>query len=181
MSLIKRFLPLLILSLLAAAVLAGCGSKDPSAGGTSTAQANSKQAPDFYVETLDGTMTSLSDMKGKPLVINFGASWCGPCQLEAPVIASMYNKYKDRVNFFGMAVQDRKEDALAFAHKSGFTYRIGLDPNGDVAYDYQKAAKVPYGGIPMTIFINRNGDIVDYYLGPLNEQQFEQRVSKILN
>jgi thiol-disulfide isomerase/thioredoxin len=99
----KRSISLIIsLLLLLAAILtsvAGCG--DGSSTGTSAGNSAPKMAPDFTVKTLTGETVSYSSLKGKPLVLNFAASWCGPCELEAPVLAKMYEKYKDKANFFG--------------------------------------------------------------------------------
>ena len=166
--------------LLALPLFSGCGST--SAGSpTSTAGADSRKAPDFSVQTIMGSRLTLDDVKGKPVVLNFGASWCPPCNEEAPLLASLYNRYKDRVTFVGMAVQDKADDQRAFAQKYNLTYTIGLDPNMDNLYAYQQVAKVPYSGIPTTFFIDRNGDIVSFFVGPITENDFEQRLSGILN
>jgi peroxiredoxin len=159
-------------------LLAGCGNGSTSGNGKADAPA--KVAPDFNVDTLDGKMVSLSDLKGKPLVINFAASWCGPCEVEAPVLAKVHEKYKDRVTFFGIAVNDKPDSQRAFAQRHGLTFPIGLDPNESVVNSYQKRARVPYYGIPTTFFIDADGNIVSFYVGPVTENIFDQKVSAIL-
>jgi len=176
---LRLFLPLLLplLALLFIAPLfAGCGG-----AGAGTSSTGARKAPDFSVQTILGSHLTSGDVKGKPIVLNFGASWCGPCNEEAPMLAAMYNRYKDRVTFVGMAVKDKPDDQRAFAQKYGLAYTIGLDPKGDNLYNYQQAAIVPYSGIPTTFFIDAKGDIVSFYIGPMSQSEFEQKLSGILN
>ena len=182
-SLMVRFsrLILLPLFLLTIALAAGCAGQDTSTGSTgSNSASNAKVAPDFTVNTLGGEMVSLTSLVGGPLVINFAASWCGPCELEAPVLAQEYEIYKDRVKFFSIAVRDDPEAQRAFAQRHGLKFPIGLDPNGKILYDYQKASKVPVSGLPTTFFIDKDGVIKDFYLGPVSQQTFEQKIGTIL-
>ncbi len=167
--------------LFAALIAAGCGSTTSTTSTAATADVNA--APDFNVQTIMGPMISLDDVKseGKPIMINFGASWCGPCKQEAPMLAQMYAKYKDRVSFLGMAVQDQPDNQRAFAKKYGLTYPVGLDGDSRVLNDYQQAGKVPYNGIPTTFFINKKGDIVTFYVGPMTPSLFDQLIGKILS
>ncbi|MDO8736940.1 MAG: TlpA disulfide reductase family protein [Thermoleophilia bacterium] len=160
--------------------LAGCGDSGSSSG-TNSGSSAPKTAPDFTVKTLSGESVSYSSLKGKPLVLNFAASWCGPCELEAPVLAKMYEKYKDKANFFGIAVRDNEEDQRAFAESHGLKFPIGLDPDSKVLYSYQKAGKVNMSGIPTTFFIDKDGTIQAFFIGPISESTFDQRISTILN
>ena len=178
--LMRTLLPALI-AIFAGAVLSGCGESGASTSNTSAnGSSSSKAAPDFSVRTLSGDTVSSSSFDGKPLVLNFAASWCGPCELEAPVLESMYEKYKDRVNFFGIAVRDQEEDQRAFAQKHGLTFPIGLDPDSKILYNYQKAGKVNLSGIPTTFFIDKDGNIAAFFIGPLSGATFDQRVASIL-
>lgn len=179
----RRILFLGTLLLLTAALmifLAGCGDSGSSSG-TNSGSSAPKTAPDFTVKTLSGESVSYSSLKGKPLVLNFAASWCGPCELEAPVLAKMYEKYKDKANFFGIAVRDNEEDQRAFAESHGLKFPIGLDPDSKVLYSYQKAGKVNMSGIPTTFFIDKDGTIQAFFIGPISESTFDQRISTILN
>ena len=168
-------LPLLAL-LFIAPLFAGCG-----ATGAGTSSTGARKAPYYSVQTILGSHLTSDDVKGKPIVLNFGASWCGPCNEEAPMLSAMYNKYKDRVTFVGMAVKDKPDDQRAFAKKYGLAYTIGLDPNGDNLYNYQQAAIVPYSGVPTTFFIDTKGNIVSFFIGPMSQSEFEQKLSGILN
>ncbi len=170
---------LLILAL-AASVIAGCGNSSASTG-TTGGSSGPKVAPDFTVKSLTGETLSLSAYKGKPIVLNFAASWCGPCELEAPVLVKMYEKYKDRANFVGLAVKDAEEDQRAFATRHGLQFPIGLDSDGKVLYNFQKAGKVNMSGIPTTFFIDKEGNIAGFFIGPISESTFDKRMDAILN
>jgi len=166
--------------MLVAVLIAGCGDKT-SGSSTSGGSAPAKYAPDFTTTTLSGDRVSYNaNLKGKPVVLNFAASWCGPCEQEAPVLAKMHEKYKDRVVFFGLAVKDDIDSQRAFADKHGLVFPIGMDPKGDIVYSYQKAGKVSFSGIPTTFFIDSEGNIKDFFIGPLMEKTFEQKVASIL-
>ena len=159
--------------------VSACGGN--SSNSSTTGGAAAKYAPEFTTTTLSGDKVSYnSNLKGKPVVLNFAASWCGPCELEAPVLVKMYEKYKDKVTFFGLAVKDDPDSQLAFAQKHGLQFPIGMDPVGDIVYSYQKAGKVSFSGIPTTFFIDSEGNIKDFFIGPLMEKTFEQKVASIL-
>ncbi len=176
----RALLPALA-AVFAGLILGGCGASGASSSGSTTSGGSSvKAAPDFNVRTLSGDTVSSSSLEGKPLVLNFAASWCGPCELEAPVLEKMYEKYKGQVNFFGIAVRDQEEDQRAFAQKHGLTFPIGLDPDSKILYSYQKAGKVNLSGIPTTFFIDKDGNIAAFFIGPLSERTFDQRVASIL-
>ena len=173
-----KSLPLLA-TIILALVAVGCGGS--TASSTSAANSAPKIAPDFSVITLDGNKVSYNNnLKGKPLVLNFAASWCGPCEQEAPVLAKMYEKYNGKVNFFGLAVKDDPDAQREFSTRHGLKFPIGMDPNGDIVYSYQKAGKVSFSGIPTTFFIDADGNIKDFFIGPLMEKTFDQKVASIL-
>jgi cytochrome c biogenesis protein CcmG/thiol:disulfide interchange protein DsbE len=167
----KRTIILLsLLALLPLVVFAGCSATDSSGNSSDNGTGDSSGppvAPDFTMTTLDGNEVSFSDYKGKPILLNFAASWCGPCESEAPILAKAYERYKDQVVFLGVAVKDNVDSQRAFAQKHGLTFPIGGDPNGDIVYSYQKAGKVSLSGIPTTFFINKDGQIESFWVGPL--------------
>ena len=166
---------LLLASVLMTIFAAGC-STGSSTGSEPTAQ----KVPNFSTKTIAGTTINFSDLWGKPIVLNFGASWCGPCNEEAPVLAKMYQQYKDRVNFLGMAVKDEASNQRAFAQEHGLTYTIGLDPDESTFERFRELANVPEDGIPTTLFIDKNGYVVAYYVGPISEDTFNQKIGLIL-
>lgn len=176
----RKIILLSFLAFLLIAALAGCNATDSSGNGNSSdSSSGPSQAPDFTMSGVDGGTITLSDFQGKPILLNFAASWCGPCELEAPVLKNAYDKYKDQVAFVGAAVKDNADSQRAFAEKHGLEFPIGLDPSGSIAYSYQKAAKVSISGIPTTFFIKKDGTIATFWVGPLTESNLETLMSMI--
>ena len=111
-------------------------------------------AHDFEVETFDGETLRLSDLKGKVVVLNFWASWCGPCRWEMPAFERISKEYSEKeVVFVGLAVADRLQDASKFADSVGVTYPLALDRTGRIAVAYDVRS------LPTTFFIDREGQI----------------------
>lgn len=184
MKLFRNFFIPSILLIVAIALAAGCAKTNyttTSSTGTSESTNQEKIAPDFTARTIAGDTIIFSSLKGKPVVLNFAASWCYYCEVEAPVLEQMYEKYKPQdVFFLGMAVKDAEEDQRAFAQKHGLTFPIGLDPDGQISYQYLRAGHIGEGAIPMTFFITPDGKIASVFIGPLTEALFDQRVKAIL-
>lgn len=140
----------------------------------STAAFTKKPAPDFEIELFTGETIKLSDYKGdKPVVVNFWASWCGPCRGEADILAKTGLKYKDKVEFIGIATNDNQRDAKTFLKEFDITYANGLDVN-NIAINYNIT------GIPTTFFIDVEGNIVDYWVGAIGEQDLIDKTDKLL-
>ena len=134
-------------------------------------------APDFLVYDANGNQVRLSDFFGKPIVLNFWASWCGPCRSEMPHFQEMYEKWGDEVVFLMVNVtgggNDSKSDALRFIQNGGYTFPVYFDLTLD--------ATVAYGisGFPTTYFINANGDPVTYAVGALSAQTLQRAIDMI--
>jgi len=113
-------------------------------------------APDFNLGLFDGSTFRLSDTlkSGKPVVVNFWASWCGPCADEAPVLQDAARRNGDRIAFIGVNVQDQDTDALAFLRKYGITYPNGSGNGGPISIQYGMR------GVPETYFIAPDGRLV---------------------
>ncbi len=96
------------------------------------------QAPQFSLPGLDGNDYSLAKLTNKPVVLNFWASWCGPCRLEAPELARLYEKYKDQIEIYAINVTsgDKVADARAFAEEYSFSFPVLLDEKGEIAKKY---------------------------------------------
>ncbi|HZK54905.1 MAG TPA: TlpA disulfide reductase family protein [Desulfosporosinus sp.] len=134
------------------------------------------RVPSFTLPSLlDNKPISLADYQGKPLLINFWASWCPPCEGETPDLVKAYAKYGDKVQFIGvdLASQDTLSDVTTFVKNYGMKYPILLDTKGAVAEQYQIM------GIPTSFFVNREGIIVDTISGPLTPQVLEKDLQKI--
>lgn len=136
-------------------------------------------APDFALTTLSENNASfvlhLSNFKGKPVVLNFWASWCGPCQDEAPFLRSAWQSVQGKgVVFVGVDDNDTVTDGNIFLHKYAVPYPNVIDANG--------AAAVNYGvtGNPETFFINRQGIVVAWVAGPLTSATFQSNLQKIM-
>ncbi len=113
----------------------GMLNKEPITGLSGITMVN-RPAPNFTLTTFKGTTISLADLRGKTVVINFWASWCPPCRIEAPLLERTWRAYKNRgLIFLGVNIQDRKEDALNFIREFGITYPNGPDPTGEISID----------------------------------------------
>jgi thiol-disulfide isomerase/thioredoxin len=112
-----------------------------------------------------GQHVSLSQYQGQPLVLNFWASWCGPCQQETPLLASWYKQQDGHVVLLGLDENDTAANALKFARAKGVTYPLGFDPKVTVALSYG------VDGLPQTFFLNARHQIVDHVLGALTKAQ----------
>ena len=121
-----------------------------------------KQAPSFTLTLFDGGTLNSKDLLGKAVVLNFWASWCAPCRAEARALEETWQKYRDRgVEFLGVNIQDKEEDARAFMKEFGITYLNGQDSNGKIAIDYG------VWGIPETFFLDPHGKITYKHAGEL--------------
>jgi thiol-disulfide isomerase/thioredoxin len=112
-----------------------------------------------------GQQVSLSQYQGKPVIINFWASWCPPCQQETPLLASWYKQQHGRVVLLGLDENDTTADALKFARAKDVSYPIGFDPTVKVALAYN------VDGLPQTFFLNAQHRIVDHVLGAVTKAE----------
>jgi cytochrome c biogenesis protein CcmG, thiol:disulfide interchange protein DsbE len=141
-------------SLVALAVVAS-----GSAGSAGTAPAPA--APAFSLPVLghSGQKVALSDYAGRPLIVNFFASWCEPCQQETPLLARFYRTEHGKVAIVGLDENDVLGSAMSFTHKEGVGYPVGFDPEVIAASAYGVA------GLPQTFFLNAKHRIVDRIFG----------------
>ena len=123
-----------------------------------------RPAPDFEMPGLTGGGSiSLEEFRGRVVVLNFWASWCGPCRLEAPDLQATWEAYRDRgVQFLGVNYRDNEAAARAFIDEFGITYPSVYDPAGKLAFDYRLF------GVPTTFIIDGQGQIRFQFTGYLN-------------
>lgn len=134
-------------------------------------------APDFTLQSLDGKSMRLSDFRGKAVLLNFWATWCGPCKIEMPWFIELQKQYQAQgLQIVGVAMDDSsKEDIAKFAQEMGVNYPvlIGKEAVGDA-----------YGGVPAlpeSFFIGRDGKIVDKIIGLKGKSEIEDSIKKALN
>ena len=134
-------------------------------------------APDFTLETLDGKSLSLSSLRGKAVLVNFWATWCGPCKIETPWLVDFQKQYgAEGLQIVGVAMDDSGKDEIArFAKDMGVNYPVllGKEAVGDA-----------YGGVPAlpeSFFVSRDGKIVDKIMGLEGKAEIETAIKKALN
>jgi thiol-disulfide isomerase/thioredoxin len=171
------FALILVALIIAAGIFFGY-HKARSAGPTfATKVALSTPAPDFSLESLDGKNTHLSDFRGKAVLLNFWATWCGPCKIEMPWFVELQNQYAPQgLQIVGVAMDDAsKEDIAKFAKDMGVNYPILIG---------KEAVGEEYGGVPAlpeSFLIGRDGKIVDKILGLRGKAEIEDSIKKALN
>src|SRR3954464_6198433 len=119
-------------------VLLWWGLQQKEIGGAKVVSGPFWTAPEFWLGVFDGSTFPLSDAlkSGKPVVVNFWASWCGPCADEAAVLQDAARRYGDKITFVGVDVQDIDSDAQAFLNKYGITYKNGSGDAGPISVQY---------------------------------------------
>jgi cytochrome c biogenesis protein CcmG/thiol:disulfide interchange protein DsbE len=124
------------------------------------------KAPSFSAPLLSGAgSSSLTDHRGRPLVLNFWASWCEPCKQEAPLLDEAHDAYKGRISFLGVDVRDARSDARAFVLEHGIGYPSVRDET--------RAIYRAYGltGQPETFLIDSDGIVIEHVSGPLLQRE----------
>lgn len=131
-------------------------------------------APAFDEPLFDADSTlALGDLRGRPVVLNFWASWCFSCRAEAAVLEAGWQRYGPEVAFVGLAVNDEAAPARAFIDRYRKTYLLAADADGSVAIDYGLY------GVPETFFIDPSGRIVSKHIGPLTGTDLDRAVAAL--
>ncbi len=134
-----------------------------------------RMAPDFTLQTLDGQQVSLSQLRGKPIWINFWATWCPPCQAEMPEMQRKYEVFKDKgLVIVGVNFGERATTVRDFITGSGFGWTFGLDEENTIANKYG------VGGLPAHFFVGTAGDIKAVQLGGLTGDMMDHDLASIL-
>jgi cytochrome c biogenesis protein CcmG, thiol:disulfide interchange protein DsbE len=163
---------LVLAAVLAAVLFVGLG-RGPGSSSSGPVVGVGSTAPDFTIPSLLGgapvDLALLGSGHGRPVVLNFFASWCIPCQQETPLLArtaKVEQARGDHVQFVGVDVSDPKANAVAFVHQAGITYPVGADTDLEVAESL-------YGlnGEPNTFFIDSSGRVVGHVIGPVSATQ----------
>jgi cytochrome c biogenesis protein CcmG/thiol:disulfide interchange protein DsbE len=158
---------LVLLALLAYGFLSASGGGRPRRG---------EPVPDFTLVLLDGSEISLDDLRGQVVVLNFWASWCSPCQREAPALQRVWETYRDRgVVFVGVTYHDVEGASLAFIQEYGITYANGVDEKGRISRDYGVTA------VPETFIIDRDGLLAWFQIGEVQEATLVRQLEELLD
>lgn len=150
-----------------------------SGGGTpqvlGAAPVTGAPAPEFSLESLAGEQVSLADARGHPVLINFWATWCGPCRVEMPAIQSRYEMHKDQgLRVYAIDFDEPRELVEDFAKAFGLTFDVLLDPGGQVNNTYKII------GYPTSFFVAADGVIQIVHVGAMTEGQLDEYLVKIL-
>jgi len=132
-------------------------------------------APDFSLSLLNGGTVALKELRGKPVVINFWATWCPPCRRELPALQAAFESYQGRIGFIAVDVKEDQAKVAAFVKELGLTFPVALDTDGavsGVAYEVR--------GIPTTIFVDANGVVVARHVGPLDGPTIDGYLAPLL-
>lgn len=120
-----------------------------------------------------GEVVSLAGFRGRPVVVNFWASWCPPCRKEMPALAAAARRLAGKVDFVGVDTNDSRPAALAFAAKTGVAYPLGFDPHGNLASTYGVY------GLPTTFFVSAQGRLLGRQVGAMTEGRLDQLLTKL--
>ncbi len=165
------FIGVLIAAALVVILFVGLG-KDPAA---IRSPLIGKPAPSFALREAGTNNTiDIAQYRGKPLVINFWATWCGPCWEEHPVLVANAKMLQPNVQFLGVVFQDKEEKILGFLQQRGTAYPTVVDDRGKTAIAYG------VGGVPETYFLDANGVIRAKYAGPMNGDIIQANLQKVL-
>jgi len=136
-----------------------------------------RAAPSFALREVGSGMTiNLEQLRGKPTVINFWATWCAPCYEEHPVLVASARSMQPQVQFLGVVFQDSEEKIIqAFLRDRGTAYPTVVDDAGKTAIAYG------VGGVPETFFLDASGAIVAKHSGPLTSELLQSNLMKAMN
>ena len=135
----------------------------------------SQPAAKFTLELTTGAELSLSELRGKVVLVDFWASWCTPCRQEAPVLSQVYLEYTGApVEFVGVNIWDRDQDALNYLAAFNTTYPNGVDGAGSIAIDYGVR------GIPEKFFIDQDGMVRQKFVGPMRADALRTAIDGLL-
>lgn len=149
----------------------------PPAGGRTGAPGNRNAAPDFTVTDGGGNRVSTADLSGKPVILNFWATWCPPCRSELPAFDKLYRQYGNEVSFMMIDLTDGYRETVEgvkkFMSENGYTFPVYYDTEGSAAEAYNVSS------IPFTVAVGRNGNIVGTHLGAMSEAALEKLIKTV--
>jgi thiol-disulfide isomerase/thioredoxin len=153
-------------------------SKDggvPAEGQACDTEHASQAKLDFVLKDQNNAPVQMAQYKGKVVILNFWATWCGPCKEEIPAFVELYDRYKDKgLVIVGVSIDDTVEQLQPFMKEFHMQYPV-LQMNEAIETAYG-----PFYGVPMTFFIARDGSICRRHMGPATKEQFEREIKALL-
>lgn len=174
---LRRFLSIVLLLVGLALIILSRTSVDIDAGDPIALPQKGFLAPDFSLQTIDGDTIRIEDFRGRPVILNFWATWCPPCRAEMPVFQSIFDAYHNRIAILAInaADQDTIKSVQTLQAQLGLTFPILLDSSGSVQNKYDISS------LPTTFFIDSDGIITHIEIGgPLSEVGVRNRLEKML-
>ena len=127
---------------------------------------------------LDDKPVALERYKGKPLIVNFWARWCGPCRAEIPELIKFRNAHKGKIEVIGIGIEDQADAAREFARANNMDYPVLVA--GDQGIPLMQALGNTRGGLPYTLFIDARGQVVGSKLGLIRQADLDAAASRLL-
>ena len=135
-------------------------------------------APDFTVYDPDGNPVTLSSFRGKPVVVNFWATWCGPCQMEMPYFETLSKEYADQIQFMMVNLTDGQRETVDYVKKflevNGYTFPAFYDTDMDAAITYSVYS------IPLTLFVDAEGALITSHTGAMDEATLRNYIESLI-
>lgn len=145
---------------------------------TSEASETKIAASDFTVYDAEGAAVSLSTFRGKPVVVNFWATWCGPCQMEMPCFEALSKEYEDRVQFMMVNLTDGQRETVDYVSQflavNGYTFPAFYDVDLDAATTYSVYS------IPLTLFVDEDGTLIHSHTGAMDEETLRNYIEDLI-
>lgn len=136
------------------------------------------KAVDFTVFDRQENEIKLLDKTDRPVIVNFWATWCGPCKMEMPAFELLYHEYKDEINFMMVNLTDGYRDTVQkvdkFIADNEYTFPVYYDLNSEAAYTYGVSS------VPATLFINSRGEIVNGIIGAMDQQTLREYIEMLI-
>lgn len=155
-------------------IIAGWARSDSATGAGAGVVAPGKPAPDFTVPGLEGGTVTLSNYRGRVVLVNFWATWCPPCRAEMPELETVYRQQRD-AGFVILGIDQAENDATVrdFVTGRGFSWTFALDRDGAVSRVYGAL------GLPTSVLVDRDGRIVHTWSGALTRADLERRLAEL--
>ncbi|NDJ60466.1 MAG: TlpA family protein disulfide reductase [Chloroflexi bacterium] len=156
-------------------LIAACAPDQPQTQSESpSGDVRAFPAPDFTLERLDGNTLTLSNLRGRWVIVNFWATWCEPCVVEMPALQSIASNYRSDLILLGINMRETVPLIRPFVEAQNLTFPILLDPSDELLAQYAVR------GLPKTMVISPDGDVVWQQFGPVELESFEPTLQRLL-